>query len=64
MKKVYANATEALDGLLQDGMLIAAGGFGLCGIPERERNAVKLAELVLRPHLLGNEIWRMPLWRS
>ena len=34
MKKVYANATEALDGLLHDGMFIAAGGFGLCGIPE------------------------------
>ncbi len=34
MKKVYESATEALDGLLHDGMLIAAGGFGLCGIPE------------------------------
>jgi len=34
MKKVYATAHEALDGLLFDGMLIAAGGFGLCGIPE------------------------------
>ncbi|TBN38042.1 CoA transferase subunit A [Paracoccus subflavus] len=34
MKKVYATAAEALDGLLQDGMFIAAGGFGLCGIPE------------------------------
>ena len=34
MQKVYANATEALDGLLHDGMFIAAGGFGLCGIPE------------------------------
>lgn len=34
MSKVYANATEALDGLLKDGMTIAAGGFGLCGIPE------------------------------
>ncbi len=34
MKKTYATAAEALDGLLQDGMLIAAGGFGLCGIPE------------------------------
>jgi 3-oxoacid CoA-transferase subunit A len=32
--KVYATAGEALDGLLTDGMLIAAGGFGLCGIPE------------------------------
>ncbi|AUC54590.1 MULTISPECIES: CoA transferase subunit A [Roseobacteraceae] len=34
MKKVYGSASEALDGLLSDGMLIAAGGFGLCGIPE------------------------------
>ncbi len=34
MKKVYGTATAALDGLLHDGMLIAAGGFGLCGIPE------------------------------
>ena len=34
MKKVYDSAAEALDGLLFDGMLIAAGGFGLCGIPE------------------------------
>lgn len=34
MKKIYANANDALDGVLSDGMLIAAGGFGLCGIPE------------------------------
>ena len=34
MKKVYGSAAEALDGVLSDGMLIAAGGFGLCGIPE------------------------------
>jgi 3-oxoacid CoA-transferase subunit A len=34
MKKVYDNAGAALQGLLFDGMLIAAGGFGLCGIPE------------------------------
>jgi 3-oxoacid CoA-transferase subunit A len=34
MKKVYGSAADALDGLLTDGMLIAAGGFGLCGIPE------------------------------
>lgn len=34
MKKVYPNAADALEGLLQDGMLIASGGFGLCGIPE------------------------------
>jgi 3-oxoacid CoA-transferase subunit A len=34
MRKVYNDATAALDGLLFDGMTIAAGGFGLCGIPE------------------------------
>ncbi|WVT78165.1 CoA transferase subunit A (plasmid) [Sinorhizobium chiapasense] len=34
MSKVYPTATTALDGLLFDGMMIAAGGFGLCGIPE------------------------------
>lgn len=34
MKKVYATAAEALEGVLEDGMLIASGGFGLCGIPE------------------------------
>jgi 3-oxoacid CoA-transferase subunit A len=34
LKKVYGSAQDALDGLLTDGMLIAAGGFGLCGIPE------------------------------
>ncbi len=34
MKKVYGSAKETLDGVLFDGMLIAAGGFGLCGIPE------------------------------
>ncbi|MDO6520167.1 CoA transferase subunit A [Shimia thalassica] len=41
MNKVYANATEALDGLLKDDMLIASGGFGLCGIPELLLNAIK-----------------------
>lgn len=34
MKKVWPDANAALDGLLHDGMLVAAGGFGLCGIPE------------------------------
>jgi 3-oxoacid CoA-transferase A subunit len=34
MKKVYPDAKAALAGLLKDGMLIMAGGFGLCGIPE------------------------------
>ena len=33
-KKLYPNAEAALEGVLHDGMSIAAGGFGLCGIPE------------------------------
>jgi 3-oxoacid CoA-transferase subunit A len=34
MQKLYPDAKAALAGLLKDGMLIMAGGFGLCGIPE------------------------------
>jgi 3-oxoacid CoA-transferase subunit A len=41
MKKVYPNAKAALDGVLKDGMLIAAGGFGLCGIPELLIGAIR-----------------------
>ncbi len=41
MNKIYPSADDALDGLLKDGLLIAAGGFGLCGIPERLLDAVR-----------------------
>ena len=41
MKKIYGSAAEALEGVLHDGMLIAAGGFGLCGIPELLLNAIR-----------------------
>src|SRR5947208_7450205 len=40
MKKVYPDAAAALKGLLRDNMTIAAGGFGLCGIPENFIQAV------------------------
>mgnify|MGYP001796483847 CR=1 FL=1 len=43
MGKIYGSAAEALDGLLTDGMTIAAGGFGLCGIPELLLNAIRKA---------------------
>ena len=39
-QKIYPDAAAALDGLLHDGMTIAAGGFGLCGIPERLIDAI------------------------
>ena len=41
MKKLYPDAASALDGLLTDNMLIASGGFGLCGIPERLLTAIR-----------------------
>ena len=41
MKKLYPDAAAALDGLLCDNMLIASGGFGLCGIPDRLLDAIR-----------------------
>ena len=41
MKKIYGSANEALEGLLFDGMFIAAGGFGLCGLPENLLAAIR-----------------------
>ena len=40
-QKIYPSAEAALSGVLRDGMLIASGGFGLCGIPERLLDAVR-----------------------
>src|SRR6266571_7068554 len=34
MNKLWPNPPAALDGIVRDGMLLAIGGFGLCGIPE------------------------------
>ena len=41
MNKLYPDAAAALDGVLRDGMTIACGGFGLCGIPDRLLDAVR-----------------------
>ena len=43
MGKVYADAVSALAGLLHDDMTIMSGGFGLCGIPEKLIDAVRLS---------------------
>jgi 3-oxoacid CoA-transferase subunit A len=40
MNKLYPSAEAALDGLLRDGLLIASGGFGLSGVPERLLDAL------------------------
>ena len=41
MNKLYPDAEAALEGLLRNDLLIACGGFGLCGVPERLLGAVR-----------------------
>jgi len=41
--KIYNDAAAALEGVLFDGMLIASGGFGLSGLPERLIDAIQAA---------------------
>jgi 3-oxoacid CoA-transferase subunit A len=41
MDKVYKDAPSAMAGLVKDGMIIMAGGFGLCGIPEALIEAIR-----------------------
>lgn len=41
MKKIFKDADAALADIMRDDMLIAAGGFGLCGIPELLLEAIK-----------------------
>lgn len=41
LSKIYANATDALQDIVQDGQTLAVGGFGLCGLPEALISALK-----------------------
>jgi 3-oxoacid CoA-transferase subunit A len=41
MNKVYPSAAAALEGIVQDGQMLAVGGFGLCGIPEALIDALR-----------------------
>ena len=43
VEKIFTSPDAALSGLLFDGMVIAAGGFGLCGIPESLIGAILAA---------------------
>ncbi len=40
-KKLFPDAASALEGLLKNDILIASGGFGLCGLPERLLDAIR-----------------------
>ncbi len=41
MKPIFTDPAKALEGLTSDNMTIAAGGFGLCGIPENLITALR-----------------------
>ncbi|MEY3197085.1 MAG: Succinyl-CoA:3-ketoacid-coenzyme transferase [Pseudomonadota bacterium] len=41
MNKIYDSPETALEDLLKDNMIIMAGGFGLCGIPENLIAAIR-----------------------
>ena len=45
MNKLWPNASAALEGVVRDGMLLAVGGFGLCGIPEALIAALRDADV-------------------
>ena len=45
MEKVFQSAEKAIQELIFDGMRIAAGGFGLCGIPEELIHALRLSRI-------------------
>lgn len=44
MSKVYKTATDAMEGLCCDGLIVMSGGFGLCGIPENLIAALRNSE--------------------
>ena len=41
MNKVYPDAGAAMAGILEDGMTLMSGGFGLCGIPQLLIEAIR-----------------------
>jgi 3-oxoacid CoA-transferase subunit A len=64
MNKIYLNPSVALDGLIEDGMTLAVGGFGLCGIPENLILALRATgkkNLVVVSNNAGVDDWGLGL---
>jgi 3-oxoacid CoA-transferase subunit A len=64
MNKLQADACAALDGILWDGMLLAIGGFGLCGIPEALIRALRdsgVRNLTVASNNAGVDGWGLGL---
>jgi 3-oxoacid CoA-transferase subunit A len=60
MSKLHSNAQSALAGLLHDGMSLAVGGFGLCGIPEALIAALRdsgVKQLTIASNNAGIDDW-------
>jgi 3-oxoacid CoA-transferase subunit A len=65
MNKVFANPQNALEGLIEDGMTLAVGGFGLCGIPENLILALASGgkrDLTVVSNNAGVDDWGLGLW--
>ena len=64
LKKLWPNAHAALSDLVQDGMTLAVGGFGLCGIPENlilALRALARRNLVIVSNNAGIDDWGLGL---
>jgi 3-oxoacid CoA-transferase subunit A len=64
MNKLVRSAAEALHGITRDGMLIAVGGFGLCGIPEKLLEALRdtrVRDLTIASNNAGVDGWGLGL---
>ncbi len=62
--KLYPDARSALAGIVRDGMLLAVGGFGLCGIPEALLAAVQesgVRDLTIASNNAGVDDWGIGL---
>ncbi len=64
MNKLVGSAEEALHGIARDGMLLAVGGFGLCGIPEKLLEALRdsgVRDLTVASNNAGVDGWGLGL---
>jgi 3-oxoacid CoA-transferase subunit A len=64
MNKLWPSAAAALEGIVRDGMLLAVGGFGLCGIPEALIAALRdsgVRNLVVASNNAGVDGWGLGL---
>jgi len=62
MRKVFADAASALDGIVFDGMTVMAGGFGLCGIAENLILALRASGVKISPSFPTIAGWMISAW--